>query len=240
MSKPVYIVQGANSAIARAVIQLNPDARFVLLSENPIGFQPDVEHIAFEGSALDEKFVGDSIRTAFEQWQRLDGYAHFSGSILLKPLHLTRLEEWEDVMRRHVTTAYVGLRCVLPLMKQQGDGSVVLISSTASRIGLQNHEAIAAAKGALEALVRSCAATYAPIRFNCVAPGLTRSRMSQRIVENENALKSSLQLQAIQKLAEPDDQAEAISFLLSQRSRMITGQTMAVDGGLSSTKRMSI
>jgi NAD(P)-dependent dehydrogenase (short-subunit alcohol dehydrogenase family) len=112
------------------------------------------------------------------------------------------------------------------------------VSSTAARIGLQNHEAIAAAKGALEAMVRSCAATYAPVRFNAIAPGLTRSRMSKRIVENEQALKTSLNLQAIPQLSEPNDMAQAVAFLLSEQSRMVTGQIIAVDGGLSATKRL--
>ena len=240
MTKSTYVVQGANSAMARALVELNPQHRFVLFSENPLGYAPEAEHLAFQGPALDEEFMKTSIKAAADQWQQIDGYAHFSGSILLKPLHLTRLDEWEEVMRRHVTTAVVGLRALLPILKQQGFGSVVLVSSTAARIGLQNHEAIAAAKGALEGLIRSCAATYAPVRFNGVAPGLTRSRMSQRIVENENALKTSLQLQSIPQLAEARDQAEMISFLLSERSQMISGQIIAVDGGLSTTKRLGL
>jgi NAD(P)-dependent dehydrogenase (short-subunit alcohol dehydrogenase family) len=87
-------------------------------------------------------------------------------------------------------------------------------------------------------MVRSCAATYAPVRFNAIAPGLTRSRMSQKIVASEAALKASLQLQAIQRLAEPADMANAVSFLLSPQSGMVTGQVIAIDGGLSATKRM--
>jgi NAD(P)-dependent dehydrogenase (short-subunit alcohol dehydrogenase family) len=63
--------------------------------------------------------------------------------------------------------------------------------------------------------------------------------MSKRIVESEQALKASLQLQAIPRLAEPSDMAQAISFLLGEQSQMITGQIIAIDGGLSATKRMS-
>ncbi|NBO38592.1 SDR family oxidoreductase [bacterium] len=239
MSAPVYVIQGANSAMAQELIAQNTHARFLLLSEHPLEKAIQSEHISLVGSALDEDFLKQSIEQALAAWQRIDGYAHFSGSILLKPLHMTRLDEWNDIFSRHVTTAFLALKAVLPVFKQQGEGSVVLVSSTAARIGLQNHEAIAAAKGALEAMVRSCAATYAPVRFNAIAPGLTRSRMSQKIVGNENALKSSLQLQAIQKLAEPNDMAGVVSFLLGAQSSMVTGQIISVDGGLSSTKRMS-
>jgi NAD(P)-dependent dehydrogenase (short-subunit alcohol dehydrogenase family) len=238
MSSPVYVIQGANSAMAQELVAQNAGARFLLLSENPLEKPPQAEHISCVGSALDEEFVKASIERALEQWQSIDGYAHFSGSILLKPLHMTRIEEWEGIFSKHVTTAFVGLKAIIPVFKRQGSGSVVLISSTAARIGLQNHEAIAAAKGALEAMVRSCAATYAPVRFNAIAPGLTRSRMSQKIVASEAALKASLQLQAIQRLAEPADMANAVSFLLSPQSGMVTGQVIAIDGGLSATKRM--
>jgi NAD(P)-dependent dehydrogenase (short-subunit alcohol dehydrogenase family) len=226
--------------MAQEFIQQNPEARFLLLSEHPLENAPQCEHLTCVGSSLNEEFLKQSLEAALERWNTIDGYAHFSGSILLKPLHMTRLEEWEEIMNKHVTTAFMCLKSVLPIFKRQGYGSVVLISSTAARIGLQNHEAIAAAKGALESLVRSCAATYAPVRFNAIAPGLTRSRMSQKIVGNENALKASLQLQAVQKLAEPSDMANAISFLLSSKSGMITGQTISIDGGLSTTKRMGI
>ncbi|MEN9529584.1 MAG: hypothetical protein RI932_1457 [Pseudomonadota bacterium] len=240
MSSPVYVVQGANSAMAQEFISQNSHARFLLLSENPLEKSPQVEHISCVGSALDEDFLKSAVEQATERWQCIDGYAHFSGSILLKPLHMTRIDEWDGIFSKHVTTAFVGLKAVLPVFKRQGHGSVVLISSTAARVGLQNHEAIAAAKGALEALVRSCAATYAPVRFNAIAPGLTRSRMSQKIVGSEPALKASLQLQAIQRLAEPSDMASAVTFLIGPQSGMITGQVIAVDGGLSSTKRMGL
>lgn len=240
MRQPVYVIQGANSAMAQELVAQNPGARFLLLSENPLEKQVQNEHISCVGSALDEDFLKQSVERALEAWQTIDGYAHFSGSILLKPLHMTRLDEWEAVMSKHVTTAFVGLRALLPVFKRQGHGSVVLVSSTAARIGLQNHEAIAAAKGALEGIVRSCAATYAPVRFNAIAPGLTRSRMSQKIVSSEQALKSSLQLQAISRLSEPSDMAGAVSFLLGPNSTMITGQIIAVDGGLSATKRMTL
>lgn len=238
MNSPVYVVQGANSAMAQELVSQNPQARFLLLSENPLERPPSNEHISCVGSALDEDFLKQSIDRALEAWQHIDGYAHFSGSIFLKPLHMMRVDEWDAVFSKHVSTAFVALKAILPTLKNQKSGSVVLVSSTAARIGLQNHEAIAAAKGALEALVRSCAATYAPMRFNAIAPGLTRSRMSQKIVSNEQALKASLQLQAIPRLAEPSDMAGVVSFLLGPQSEMVTGQIIAVDGGLSATKRL--
>ena len=122
-------------------------------------------------------------------------------------------------------------------MKAAG-GSVVLVSSCAARIGLSNHEAISAAKAGIEGLVRSAAATYATskIRFNAVAPGLVATPMSKRITDNEAALKTSVAMHPLGRIAQPEEVARAIRYLLESESDFVTGQVLAVDGGLASLK----
>jgi len=114
----------------------------------------------------------------------------------------------------------------------------VLVSSAAARIGLANHEAIAAAKGAIEGLVRSAAATYAAraVRVNAVAPGLVRSRLTERIVNNDKALAASLALHPLGRVGEPGDVARAIAFLVDPAQSFLTGQILGVDGGLADLK----
>ena len=98
-----------------------------------------------------------------------------------------------------------------------------------------NHEAISAAKGAVEALTRSLSMTYSNygIRTNCIAPSLTNTKMAKFLVQNDLAVKSTVTLNAIKRIGEPIDVAQAISFLLSEKSSFITGQIISVDGGLS-------
>jgi len=105
----------------------------------------------------------------------LTGIACCAGSLLLKPAHLTTAAEWQATLAANLTSGFGCVRAAGRLMKAEG-GSVVLVSSAAARIGLANHEAIAAAKAGIVGLVLSAAATYARqrIRFNAVAPGLTR------------------------------------------------------------------
>ncbi|MFY8220997.1 MAG: SDR family oxidoreductase, partial [Pirellulales bacterium] len=123
------------------------------------------------------------------------------------------------------------------LMKADG-GSVVLVSSAAARIGLANHEAIAAAKAGLEGLARSAAATYARqrIRFNVVAPGLVRTPLTQGLVASELAEKASLAMHPLGRLGEPGDVARAIAWLLDPAQSWITAQVLGVDGGLADVK----
>lgn len=167
----------------------------------------------------------------------ITGAAVCVGSIVLKPAHLTSVEEWEGTLRINATPPFLAVKHLVPKMRGNG-GSILLFSSAAAEIGLPNHEAIAAAKGAVIGLTRSAAATYAGqnIRINCIAPGLVRTPLAAKITGNPAAEKFSVALHPLGRLGEPHDIAGLASWLLSADSSWTTGQVFTVDGGLAGLK----
>ncbi len=163
----------------------------------------------------------------------LDGLANCAGSILLKPAHLTSTADWQATIATNLTSAFGCVRAAGRLMKGEG-GSVVLVSSAAARVGLANHEAIAAAKAGIIGLVLSAAATYAKqkVRFNAVAPGLVRTPLSKGLLSSELAEKASVGMHPLGRLGEPDEVAAAIDWFLDPAQGWITGQVLGIDGGL--------
>lgn len=188
--------------------------------------------------ATDRNAVENVVSAACEKFGRLDGVINCCGSLLLKPAHLTTSEEWSQTIDANLTTAFHVLRAATSRMMRSGGGSIVLMSSAVAQRGMINHEAIAAAKAGVVGLAQSAAATYARynIRVNCVAPGLTRTPLTESLTKSEASLKASAALHPLGRIGEAHEVASAIAWLLDREQSWVTGQVIAVDGGLSSVQ----
>lgn len=243
-STPVYLLIGGAGTIGAATArQLHAErARIVLAGrrEEPLATlaaELGGAHVVLD--ATDADAVERAGTEALERFGRLDGVANFAGSILLKPAHLTRPDEFAQVVAQNLVTAFNVVRAAGKLVK--GAGSVVLMSSAAGRTGLPNHEAIAAAKAGVIGLARSAAATYAGrgLRVNVVAPGLVRSAMSARITATPQGEEASRGMHPLGRLGEAADVAPLVAWLLGERSSWVTGEVFGADGGLASVRARS-
>jgi NAD(P)-dependent dehydrogenase (short-subunit alcohol dehydrogenase family) len=241
MNDSVHVVLGASGAIGSALARrlAGRGARLVLGGRDAAALDAlsaETGGLACPGDATAPEAAERAVALARERFGRLDGAANCVGSVLLKPAHLTRDDEFAAVLATNLWSAFHLVRAATKAM--DGGGSIVLVSSAAARTGLPNHEAIAAAKAGVEGLALSAATTYAPrrIRVNCVAPGLVRSQLTARITGSEPALKASLAMHALGRIGEPDDVASAMAWLLDPATSWVTGQVLGVDGGLGALK----
>ena len=245
LSGMTYVVVAAGSAVGSRAAQMLAarGARMVLAGRDAAALAPLAASTGGQVVTADATSFADVERCVAEAVTttgRIDGIVNCAGSILLKPAHLTSARELHDVLAANLVSAFATVRAAAAAMRPAG-GSIVLLSSAAARIGLPNHEAIAAAKAGVSGLTRSAAATYAGygIRVNAVAPGLVETPMSEPITANELARKASIAMHPLGRLGTADDIAEAVCWLLTPQSAWVTGQVIGVDGGLATLKSRS-
>jgi 3-oxoacyl-[acyl-carrier protein] reductase len=235
-----FLILGATGSVGSRLARrlIDNDCNVFLAARNAERLQALASELCCPSAHVDASDPGSFVK-CFEEAAgtlgEIAGAANCIGSLLLKPAHTTTDDEFHATINTNLFSAFATARAAGQTMKRNG-GSVVLGSSAAARIGLTKHEAIAAAKAGIEGLTVAAAASYAGrgIRFNAVAPGLTRSQMTRHIWEKKTAAEASVRMHALGRLGEPDDVAAMIHWLLSNESSWITGQVFGVDGGLSS------
>ncbi len=192
------------------------------------------EHISIVGNATSFDDLRSAVEQGVEKFGRIDILIHAVGSIVLKPLHKTEEEDFRNTLELNLMSPFLSISSVIENMMKEKSGSVVVISSVSGSKGLANHEAISAAKGGLEAMIRSASATYAKkgIRFNAVAPGLVDTPLAGFLTGNEMTKRASVSMHPMGRIGEPRDISDAVMFLASDESSWITGAVLPVDGGM--------
>jgi NAD(P)-dependent dehydrogenase (short-subunit alcohol dehydrogenase family) len=235
----VVLITGARGGIGRALAQ----------QMSAQGFR--VAAVGRDASALSDvpahariacdTTTADGTAQAIAQCKELLGsvpthLAHCVGSTLIAPLHRTSAEQSREVLRINLDSALFMLSAWVEAMRGASlPGAAVLVSSVVARIGVANHEAIAAAKGGVEALVRSAAATYAAqgLRINAVAPGMTDTPMTANLLKVPAVREGAGKQYPLGGVQTAEQVAQTMAWLLSNAASRITGQVVAVDGGFS-------
>ncbi len=230
------LIVGASSGIGLATATLlhGLGARLYTASRS---LPPELEalgttHIAYDATQP----VGPALDSLPDV---LHGVAYCPGSIKLRPFERIPAEDFMADFNLNVLGAVRVLQaCMKRLKKAEGGASVVLFSTVAADTGMSFHASIATAKAAVEGLTRALAAEYAAVgvRVNCVAPSLTNTPLAAALLGTPEKVEAGAKRHPLQRIGQPQDLAYMTSFLLSDHSSFITGQVLAVDGGMGRLK----
>jgi NAD(P)-dependent dehydrogenase (short-subunit alcohol dehydrogenase family) len=146
--------------------------------------------------------------------------------------------DWNEAINTNLTSVWRGMKCAVPHMRARGSGSIINMGSVLAFTGFHDYAAYSAAKGGINALTQQAALdlAVAGIRVNAVAPGTIMTPLNQKVFDaapDPQALIDQWNAaHPIGRFGQPDEVAEAVLFLASDRASFITGTTLRVDGGL--------
>lgn len=241
----IGIVTGAGQGIGRAIAQCfaREGAKVLIADFNAEAGEETVASIValggeaqfVYGDVSDEASVKDMVAAALNAWGRLDiacnSAALSRGS---GPIHEFTREIFDQTLEMCLTNTWLCMKYEIPAMLASGGGAIVNISSNASLKGQAFNTAYATAKSGVNILTKSSAAEYGGqgIRINAVSPGVIRTPGLEKYFVEQPKVAEQLKKSAVMnRIGEPEEIAEAVAFLCSDRASFITGQILSVDGG---------
>ncbi len=217
---------GGSYGIGRALAEkLHTNHNLFIASRSAEGLEGiQATHMPFDAStdALELTSLPDE----------LHGFVYCPGSINLKPFKMMGVDTFMSDMQLNFINL---VKIVKDIMPRMADGSsMVFFSTVAVGTGMPFHTSVAAAKGAVEGFAKSLAAEYAPkVRCNVVAPSLVDTPLASRLLSNDRKQEMMAARHPLKRVGKAEDIAAAAAFLLSEESSWMTGQTVGIDGGLS-------
>ncbi len=240
----VAIVTGASGGIGAAVAWELADrgATVVLVARRADALEERAKAIQAAGGmavvlpcdVTDDKAASEMVRSVDDRFGRVDLLVNGAGAMVWSPLAVLHEDEARHLLDLNAFATWFLVRCCAPLLPK-GSGAVVNIASAAGLQGVSGLSAYSASKGAVIAMTRSLAKEFAPrrVRVNAVAPGVVMtasSRLKLEVLPDKK--RTALEEQHPLGFGAAEDVAKAVAFLGSNEAKWITGQTLAVDGGL--------
>lgn len=231
----VAVVTGGSSGIGRATVGVLVKDGFRVASLD-LAPGPDEADLAVEVDIADADAVTAAVNGVLDRFGRVDvlvNNAGITGSPAATICHETPVEDWDRVFAVNVRGAFLCTRSVLPAMLSQGRGHVITVASAAALVAFPGRCAYTASKGGALMLAKSVAVDYAElgIRSNAVCPGFVQTPMTQwRLDVPELRAKVERNI-PLARVAQPEEIADAVAVLASDRLAYMTGHALLMDGG---------
>ncbi len=188
--------------------------------------------ISHQADVSNNDQVTASVNDAINVFGKIDGLVNNAPSIHTGLLQDLSYEAWRTNFKANLDGVFFICQKVLPQMHAMGSGSIVNISSVVGTKGTKYMGAYGAAKAGLINLTQTMAIENAPnVRVNCIVPGAVMTPATNRAIPDENMLKHTAKTIPLKRIADPDEIAAPVMFLLSDQASFITGQSLVVDGG---------
>ena len=232
--------KGIGEAIVRQFLDLGASVFIVardndLLKQQLIDYRRNGHNV--EGLAADVSQLGIAIEVidaVQKKWDNLNILVNNAGTNIRKSTVDYSLTDYEHVLNTNLRSAYELSQAAYPLLKESGNGKVVFVSSVSGLSHTSSGSLYGMTKAALLQLTRNLAVEWASddIRVNAVAPWYINTPLASPVLTNPEKLAGILKRTPMNRIGEPDEVASVVSFLSMPASGYVTGQTIAVDGGL--------
>lgn len=230
--KNILIIGGSSGIGASLIKKFANDPNYQVIATFNQGNIPTSENIkTFNFDVLSDTLDLSVLPGA------IDGVVYCPGSINLLPFHRIKLDAFRADFELQVMGAIKIIQTILPHLKKSISASIVFFSTVAVQSGFNFHTQVAASKGAIEGLTRSLAAELAPkIRVNAIAPSLTDTPLASKLLGSDEKKQANAERHPLKKIGTSENMAEVVEFLLSEKSQWMSGQVMAIDGGISTLR----
>jgi len=222
------LIIGGSKGIGNAVLQQQLEHNNVF---NISRTEPGLTHSNLTHFSL------DVLQDELPDIENIDTLVYCPGSITLKPISGLSVDDFRNDFEINVIGAVKVIQKYLPVLKKGNQPSIVLFSTVAAKLGMPFHASIATAKAGVEGLVKSLGAELAPtIRVNAIAPTITETSLSASILRNDRMKENMIERHPMKSYLKPDEVANMVDFLISEKASSISGQIFEMDYGLVSFK----